>query len=314
MSTEMKSTDQIRKLTNSVHLAGALAELSEINRGVTKDKKTPYISFRGAVQCGPDKSYTTKFRVFVKSLKKDGKPSKAYDTIDKWVNTAVPMTKNPSNPTMVDMLGSVTDNIYVGKTGQLVEGRDFSIQLIGDFKDYAADIDLEGFVYSITDETVEEEETGRKKIRLICRDIFGNTLDVNDIVVPGSLAGELDRNGYERGVTSLFYLSLKPSETQHKSSGGIGAVREVESYSKLEWVLVGAKPPLSMDDEEALDPSVMKLAMNERVAKIDSVKEQGYLGKKEESTFNRNGLGILDDSDVIVQTVTKSSADDDFPF
>ena len=65
------NTDQIRSLTNKIHLAGALAELDPIKTGSTKDG-IPYIRLRGAIQCGPTAVYTRQFTAFIKSKKANG--------------------------------------------------------------------------------------------------------------------------------------------------------------------------------------------------------------------------------------------------
>jgi len=314
------NTDQIRQLDNRVHLAGALAELSDINEGTTS-AGIPYISFRGAIQCGPDAVYTVPFRTFVKSKKSDGTDSKNYAKIKEWVNNATPMTKNKDNPTMVDMIGSLTDNPYVNSGGTLIEGTQYSVQLFGDFKDYAAEIDLEGFIHSVVDETKgvdSDDVTGRKRMRLITQDIFRNTIDIKNIIVPKELVRPLHENDYEGGRTAKFFITLMPNEAPAPvKSGGIGTQR-TSGANYLEWVMTGADPVISDESDKHLDPKLIKAAMTERKSRLDEIKEAGYQGgnstnssSSSSNSSSRNGIGNASSRASAVAEVTE---DEDFPF
>ena len=310
------NTDQIRQLDNRVHLAGALAELSDITEGNTT-AGVPYISFNGAVQCGTDAVYTVRFRSFVKSKKSDGTDSKNYAKIKEWAKNAIPMTKNKDNPTMVDMIGSLTDNPYVNSSGTLVEGTQFNMQLFGDFKDYAAEIDLEGFIHSVNDETKgvdSDETTGRQRMRLITRDIFRNTLDIKNIVIPKELVRPLRDNDYERGRTAKFFITLMPNEAPAPAkSGGIGTQRTTGA-NYLEWVMTGADPVISAESDKALDSKLIKDAMTERKSHLDEIKEAGYQGgsssNNSSSSSSRSGVGTPSS----MSTASPVTEDEDFPF
>lgn len=313
-------TEKIRKLDNKVHLAGALAELDRVIEGTTKDG-VPYLSFSGAVQCGTESYETVRFRTFVKSKKSDGTDSKNYAKVKQWVASAVSMVDDPESPTYVDMIGSVTDNPYVAADGELREGLQFSLQLFGKFTEYAKEIDLEGFVHSIVDEVVNEEETGRQKMRLITRDMFNNTLDVKNIIVPEDLVDALSENGYEKGVTATFFIELQPNKKVNKTAetGGIGKQRVDGGKPYLEWVLQGAKPVIDPESENALEPKLMKAAMTERQTRLDEIKAAGYLGNKNGNTTGaeRTGVGAKSTTtktQKASQKVTKELEDDDFPF
>lgn len=314
------NTDQIRQLDNRVHLAGALAELSDINEGTTSTG-IPYISFNAAVQCGPDAVHTVRFRTFVKSKKNDGTDSKNYAKIKEWAKKAVPMTKNKDNPTMVDMVGSLTDNPYVNASGTLVEATQYSMQLFGDFKDYAAEIDLEGFIHSVVDETKgadSDEVTGRKRMRLITQDIFRNTIDIKNIIVPKELVHPLEENDYEGGRTAKFFVTLMPNEAPAPvKSGGIGTQR-TSGANYLEWIMTGADPVISDESDKHLNPKLIKAAMTERKSRLDEIKEAGYQGgsssnssSSSSNSSSRNGIGNASSRTSAAAEVTE---DEDFPF
>lgn len=322
MAKTNTTTDQIRQLDNKVHFAGALAELSDIKEGTTSTG-IPYMSFSGAIQCGTEAIYTVRFRSFIKSKKSDGTDSKNYTKVKEWVKNAIPMTKNNTNPTMVDMVGSLVDNPYVASDGKLKEDVQFNVQLFGDFKEYAAEIDLEGFIHSFTDETkgVDGEElTGRKRMRLISRDIFSNTLDIKKIVIPKDLVRPLRDNDYEEGRTAKFYINLMPNETPAPvKTGGIGVTRATKGDNFLEWVLTGADSPIPEESEKALNIKLVKNAMNERKTRLAEITDAGYLGgnssgsSSASSSSSRTGIGSVSAASV-AKTSSPVTEDEDFPF
>jgi len=314
-------TEKIRQLTNKVTLAGALVELKDVREGETK-AGIPYISFNGVIQCGESQVSRLRFKTFVKSKKADGSDSKNFVAVKKWAKNAVPMTENESNPTMVEAIGSLTDHPYVNKEGKLVEATEFSLQFFGDFSEYKADVDMEGFVHSFKDETKGEDETptGRQRMRLISRDIFGNMLDFKSIVIPEELVDPIADNGYEKGSTAKFFLSLIPNQkvTSNKS-GGIGTQRVEGGKPYLEWVLTGAEPVIDSESEQALDAKLVKAAMVERQSHLNEIQEAGYLGNKNDNASNstasgaaRKSIGTV--SKKVEDVVVEDIADDDFPF
>lgn len=320
--SELKTTDQIRRLNNKVELAGILAELGEIREGTTQNG-IPYLSFRGAIQCGETPDYTTRFRVFVKSKKADGSDSQAFANMKEWVNNAVSLVDaqkagNPELATRVDMSGYISDAPYVNSKGVLKEDVEYSIQFVNPFKEFKANLDIEGMIHSIVDETVDEEPTGRQFLRLISRDFFGNTLDFKNLVVPQNFVGPMEENGFERGRTSTFYISLIPNtKAGAQKKGAIGEVRTAD-VTYLEKVITGAEPVIDPDSEKSLSPALMKNAMAERQAKLDTIKAEGYKGNKTATTSTVSGAARTGIGGVSVSSPAVSAAatltDDDFPF
>ena len=70
-------SDKIKKLVNKVTLAGKVAEF-EKTTGVTKEKKIPYISVKGAIQFGDSKVQTKNFEKYVQETNNEGKENKMY--------------------------------------------------------------------------------------------------------------------------------------------------------------------------------------------------------------------------------------------
>ena len=179
-----KKTDQIRRLTNSVTLAGYLADI-ESKQGVDKNG-VDYIRIRGQIQCGEESVMTRSFTSFIKAKKADGTDSENYEKVLDWVKKAVPMTRDKENATMVKLVGSLSANDYVGSDEQLHEGTVASMQFFNDFEEFACDLDIEGYIKSITDEERGPEDdkkpTGRKRLNLISMDFYHNALDIKNII------------------------------------------------------------------------------------------------------------------------------------
>ena len=87
MSNLEKGTDQVRNLACKIRLAGALAELNPLNKGVGKDGIT-YISFSGAIQCGETAVFTARFKCYLREKKADGSDSEQYKKGLEWYKDA----------------------------------------------------------------------------------------------------------------------------------------------------------------------------------------------------------------------------------
>lgn len=275
------TTDQIRQVRNRVHLAGRVAELT-VTEGDTK-KGVPYISLEGVVQCGDDAVYDVHFKTFSQAKKANGEDSKAYTNIKEWASKAVPMTKNKENCTWVDMVGSLRCRDYVSREGKLIQGIEYNMTLFNDFKDYACEIDLEGYIAGIKDEVRkngdDEVETGRKIIRLFSREQLGTAIiDYTRIIVPKEYADQLEDNGFEQGRTATFYITLTPTQNSAPKKAGIGQQRVTEGRAYLEPLMTGADMPVDEDSSEALSTALMKAGMNERKAHLKEIEDAGYQG------------------------------------
>lgn len=310
MSNLEKGTDQVRNLACKIRLAGALAELNPLNKGVGKDGIT-YISFSGAIQCGETAVFTARFKCYLREKKSDGSDSEQYKKGLEWYNSAVPMTKNKDNPTYVDMIGSLSANDYVSADNRLVEGFNYNIQFFNTFTEYAYQLDLEGYIASVADETVNDDFTGRKKMRVIGKDFYNNVLDIKDIYVPSNLAKALRENGYEKGRTALMYITFMPNDGKPKAKG-FGEQR-TQGTSHLEKIVTGGNTAYDVDSKDSLNTAVVKDMLNERAVHLKEIQDNGYLGKKNSSpTNNRNGFGNKPTSSP--SNSFEEVSDDEIPF
>lgn len=296
MPKSEKKSDQIRRLTNRVVLSGALAEM-ESKKDKTRDG-VPYVRVRGVIQCGETPIYKVSFTSFVKAQKTNGEDNDNYDTWLKWIADAVPMTEDKENPTMVKLIGSMTSNPYVGQDGKFhPNATQNNMTWIYDFDEYACTFDVEGFVYSVTDEVRgkedDAEETGRKKIRLLTTDFYQNVLDIPNIYVPEEMVDSLEEFGYEKGATVSIYADWTPSEnsTPVVKSKGFGKQRVSTGRSFLQLVLTGGDEAYDEDSEKAITPAMAKTMIAERKAQLEEIENAGYQGTKNDKGKRTSGIG-----------------------
>lgn len=310
-----KNTDQIRRLANSVTLAGYLADI-ESKQGVDKNG-VDYIRIRGQIQCGEDSLMTRQFSSFIKAKKADGTDSENYEKVLNWLKTAVPLTKDKENATMVKLVGSLSANDYVGSDEQLHEGTIASMQFFNDFDEFACDLDIEGYIKSITDEERGPEDdkkpTGRKRLNLISMDFYHNALDIKNIIIPKDFVDALEDNGYVKGATAKMYVSWKPNEKGEvkPKTKGFGQQRVTEGKSYVEMVLTGGDIAYDEDEQEdmIITTQMCKAMLNERASRLKELEEVGYQGSKGSNSssaptgFGKKGSGkmspVVDDDDDI---------------
>lgn len=313
---ENEKTEQIRRLINNVHLAGRLGEL-EIKTGKTK-KDVDYISLRGVIICGEEPVYSMRFRSFAQAKKSDGTDSKAYVNLCNWAKKAVPMTKNPEEFTWVDARGSIRANDYVNQQGKLVEGYEINLNSFNDFTEYACELDFEGYIAGIKDETKGEDNdpTGRKILYLIGKNTIGNDIiELKNIIVPDEYAEALEENEYETGRTAIFFMTYMPNHKEEIKSGGIGKQRVTSGTNYLEMVMTGADPVYSEDSDKSLSTALIKNARQERKTHLKEIEEKGYLGGADGDSDSGSSGGTSKSSGVGQTRAKLETVDDDeIPF
>ena len=318
----MITTDQIRNLTNQVVYSGYLATLENVKTGVDKNG-SEYLSFRGTIQCGEDATLTRPFKSYIKAKKKDGSDSDNFAKVSKWVKEAVPMTKNKENATMVRMVGSLSANDYVDKTGALRETNIATMQFFNDFDEFACDLDIEGYIKSVDEEERgpddDKKPTGRMRMRLIGMDFYHNALDFKSIVIPKDLVDALEDNGYEQGRTAKMFLTwmINSNEEPKPKKKGFGQQRVTEGRSYVELVLTGGDTAYDEDDEKlSISNGMAKAMLNERSNRLKELEEAGYQGASSDgssgsSSSSRSGFGNKGSSKKMAPVVDDDS---DIPF
>lgn len=314
------NVEQIRNLNNKVYLGGMLAELdkSQIRKGVGSDG-VKYISFKGAIQCHPDDAaYTAYFSAFIKQMTKKGTESETYKKAIRWLEDAVPMTKDRNNPTFVNMQGSVSWNGYVAADGQFKETFINGIQFINDFTEYRYDMDIEGYIEGIEDEQDDEgEDTGRKLVKLVSKDFFQNALvfeKKNRLIADKDIADAFEDADYEVGRTVSISCSRDKSSAKPKvKPGGFGKQPVTSGSTPMVWKIVGGDPAIDEDSKDALTKEQIKALKNALKARCDEIIENGYQGKsdKKSSKGSKGGFGKKNED---TSGFSEVEDDDDEPF
>jgi hypothetical protein len=293
-------SDKIKKLANKVILAGKIAEF-EAKTGTTKEKGIPYISIKGAIQIGDSKSQTRRFEKYAQESSKEGKESKIYPKIVAFANGVKSIAGSSlEEATEVKIEGSFATNDYVNDQDELIEGIKVDAAFFNDLEindKYKGTADIEGYIQSIKVETKGDdgEETGRLRVAMLTTDFFGNIVPVKNIIVPKEFKKDFE-DGYEVGNTVQLYVDfvLNKAEAKPAKSGGLGVQRATEGKSFLEMVLTGADSPIDEDDDGAISRAAIKIALSERKAVLEELKEKGYQGAKGKSissSSRTSGIG-----------------------
>ena len=310
-------SDQIRKLENSRHIAGYLAELGELRQGTDKNGKG-YINFEGVCQAGPEPTDNVHFRVYVSDKKVDGSDSANYFKVLEWYNDAIPMTKDKDNCTMMDMLGSIGVGDYVAKDGKLRKGFRNNMQFINNFNDFANELEIEGVLVTDVVEDVDKDEnpTGRLKFRFMSLDFGRNVLDFNPVYVGEELANDIQSSGYDKDVTVkaiIEWRAVGNNKPQEKMAFGRSAKTTSGSVVSLPFLVGGSEP--YEEDEMVINDAQIKLLKNERKNYISELEDAGYRGNdnkaskkgfsKPASTKPKSKMSSVEDDD---------DEDDELPF
>lgn len=292
MATDKNNTDQIRRLKNTCVLAGPIAEINKFKEDKNKDG-VDYLYFDGVIRCGETSESDVRFRIFSTALKVDNATGKKVDRpnfkkLRDWCRSCIAMTKSVENATWAELGGYISMNDYVNKKEKLIETIQYNISWIRPFTEYKAQIDLEGILKNIADETKGEDETptGRKKMRIISTDIFGNAVNLLNIKAEPEIANALDEADYTENSLATYFLNLIPSKAEPVKSkpGGIGQQRTTEARSYLEFILIGANPIIEEDDENNyIEPKMFKKLMAERQIHLKEIEEGGYKGSDDNS-------------------------------
>ncbi len=309
----MAVEERVKPLNNRARVAGVLVGLSELKEGVTQDG-VPYCSFSGKVSCDPEGKVEISFRTFEKAKTKAGKDMANYPKVLAWYKNAVSKESNADNPTMVEISGSLTDNPYVNLHNELVEACQYSLKYFSEFRNYKAQIDIEGYIESLVEETTGEDETptGRMKMTLISRDGFNNTIVLKNVIIPADFVDSLDDAGWEKGATISAAIDIVPSASvKTVNTAAFGKQHTIQSAVRKEMVVTGGEVAIDPDSERALKRSQVKAMMDERKAKLDATEAAGYQGNKGGSSVSRGSIGSKK-----VQTKVDNSfdLDDDMPF
>lgn len=274
--------DKIRSLYSRVALSGIITEIDKVKKSVNKNG-IPCVSFQGSIQCSEDDPvYNVSFNFYVQAKNSRGEDNEEYANVIDFLDSVKTKAKFPNNPDAVTkccLLGGIGPQVYCGADGKVHQFLRYNMNKIVKFDGYYGRIDMEGMIMSIAPETIGENSrlTGREIMRIFGRTFDGQVIDMNRVIITSEMATLLRANKYDKNTTSTFYFDLLKNQAPEEE-GGIGNVRTTGGRSWLEVVLTGAKKPEIGD--KALNPTTVKMAMNEWDSYLESVKSEGYKGKK----------------------------------
>ena len=295
-------SDKIRSLSNTVTLVGKITEI-DVKQGKNKNK-SPDIQIKGEIRFGDAKAQTRKFETYVAQFNAEGKENKLYDMTLPFASSVKSVAKvGEEEATTVSIQAEFNANDYVNAKDNLVEGLKIVGKFFNDINDVSQDkfkgiADVEGYIQSIVPEVKgeEEKETGRLRVTLLTTDFFGNIIPVKNIIVPSEIR-EAFEEGYQVGQTAKLFVDFIVNQSEEKpvKTGGIGKQRVTQGKSYVEMILTGADPAFDEDDEEmGISSEAIRIALSERKAMLNDLKEKGYQGSKNSSSgnsSNRKGLG-----------------------
>jgi len=324
--------DSIKKLVNQVKLTGVIAEL-EVRQGTQKANPQkgsvamPYISVKGEIQFGAQKSMSRRFETYVTKYKKNGSENGLFQPTLNFISTAKSVAKSSmEEATFISIQGEIKTNDYVNKDKILKEGLTIKATFFNTVETYdisksksenlatlgESKIDVEGYIQSYIPEIKGEEstETGRLKLNILTTDFFGNIIPIKNIIVPKEFFEDFQKI-YGETQTALFFLSYLANKAESKVAtvGGLGVQRTTDGKTYTEMVLSGANPAVDSDSEVGISVEAIQIALKVRKEMLDELVVKGYQGKATASA----PMGIGTKGGVVAPN-NDLDDDDDLPF
>lgn len=304
---------------NQIQCVGSISELNfkiEENKevelkganGVTKKVvcnqigKNNYSSPNITINCG-DNVVGFSFFATNEKMIKDGK------VVDNPKYKALLTIMDYDMGTRVKVDGSFADNSYPNKDGEWKEYiglnafRCTSTNVPDE--DYC-DCDLSGVIESISNEYVDDEDTGRLKVKFDFFD-YGLNLIPIELIVDSDLAEDFE-DAYEKGDSAILHIEIKSvlkGGKTTKSEGGFGrASKKTSGWVETEYRIFGGEPKMEEENKNYVSMETVKEKKKER----ELMAEQKCKDRKESapSTETKKGLGN--------RASKKSEVKDDDPF
>lgn len=267
-------TTDLRQANAKISVVGTV---SDMDLSVQKDDKgAEFIGGYLTVKTS-DKNFA-RFNVRVNKLKKDGGENATYSGIQTVMNEYKSISKyGEEEADKVSVTGDVNPytNTQSGKVSVGYKSNFFNRYRGEDFEaDKKAEFAIEMFIYSITDEVKDGEETGRKLVT--------GWIPTYNGIEPITLIGE-DKdvvNGlddYEPGQTATFYGEAINNQVKIVKDIPVklGKPRQEITYeNKNELVITGATEPYEegVSEYPPYDANAIKQAVQERQNKLDAAK------------------------------------------
>ena len=272
--------------TNSVTIVGVLSEL-EIEEKTTADGRD-YVQGKATIKVdqeigGKMVENDIPVRMFSMRLKKDKTPNSVYDGIVKMKNdfTSLAAAEDPASASKVLITsGQIQENNWLDKqTGAPRSGFQISSNFMKKANaddEQTATFELSGVIGNISEETNKDgEETGRLLVKFIVIGYLGKA-EVVTLIAENPVAVNHIRSNWEKGdtvsLTGVINMTYKVVHWEEEQGFGEPKKRS-RTESRRELIITGGSP-CGLDEELSYDSDSIKLALDERTARINALSEK----------------------------------------
>ena len=272
--------------TNSVTIVGVLSEL-EIEEKTTADGRD-YVQGKATIKVdqeigGKMVENDIPVRMFSMRLKKDKTPNSVYDGIVKMKNdfTSLAAAEDPASASKVLITsGQIQESNWLDKqTGAPRSGFQISSNFMKKANaddEQTATFELSGVIGNISQETNKDgEETGRLLVKFIVIGYLGKA-EVVTLIAENPVAVNHIRSNWEKGdtvsLTGVINMTYKVVHWEEEQGFGAPKKRS-RTESRRELIITGGSP-CGLDEELSYDSDSIKLALDERTARINALLEK----------------------------------------
>lgn len=290
---------------NVVEVVGILKEL-DVEEKTTADGRG-YVSCKAVVKVdqeinGQMVECEVPLRGFSMALKKDGGPNKVYQSMvqykDKYTSLAACPDDHPEMASRVVInSGRIEENMWQDQTtGTVRTGFQISTNFINPARaneEEKATFELSGVILGTEMEQGDEGETGRLKIKFgVVR--YAGKLDVIELIAASEAAVNFISQNWEEGDTVNVNgkISINQSTKTWTEEQGFGEpIKRTKTISRKELIIVGGSPS-GLEEDYSYDHDDIKVALDERVGRMNELKEKTNLAGKAQTQAPKNGFGF----------------------
>lgn len=288
--TEQNTT--LRQANNNVSIEGLLLE-KKVHEGTTQTG-SEYLSVDLTIAVSDTEQHQVS--LFSTKLKKDGTENGIYASLRTVADDYKAAGDEGVGKDQADYVtinqGELRVNDYVGQDGQLRSfpqiNATFVNRVEGREPNPHAKFDVEMVVANAVEEVVNDEETGRTKVKGYIPLYGGRIAPMEFVVTEEGASFVLDN--YENGSTVQVWGDLinKREETVTEVEGAFGGNNKKKTYTTVrEQLVTGGTEPYDEDSPKAYDTELIKKALNEREVYLEELVAKN----KEKKTGAKQGFG-----------------------
>lgn len=296
-----------KESTNEFVICGVLNSI-KISEGTSSKKNDDYIA--ADIEVRVDQTVNGNVEESIVPIKLSSMRHKAdkslnsnYDRIKSYGDKLIALTSvdpgEEDRASMVNITASIKENSFASRTGNIINDWQLSTNFINDKKrndKEEATFILTGVVVNNLADAREVDsegnETGRLNVKL-CVVGWNGQANVIDFVAEGSAAEHIERN-WEQGDTVRAAGYIVVNQKVVKSGGGedfgFGEMKREHTVPKRE-LLITAGSGAGLSEDESYDSGDIKVALDERLVYLESLKNKGK-DKEEKPSKNNGGFGF----------------------